>query len=122
MTSAACEAWPRRDAGRDVRLREVLQALDHAEDDREQDHRADRRQRHPAQPLQRPGAVELGRLVEVPRHVEDRREEDDHRVADAPEAEQRSSDGFDHCGRLEPERALDPELPEDRVHRARSPG
>ena len=36
----------------DVGLREVLQRLDHADHDREQDHRADRRQRHPAQPLQ----------------------------------------------------------------------
>ena len=38
--------------------------------------------------MQRAGAVERGRLVQVPRHVEDRRQEDDHRVADAPEAEQ----------------------------------
>src|SRR5256714_9438251 len=55
----------RGDVRRDVSLCEVLQPLDHAEDDREQDHGADRRERHPAQPPERPGAVELGRLVEV---------------------------------------------------------
>src|ERR671939_433819 len=68
--------------GRDVRLREVLEPVDHPEDDREQDHGADRRERHPAQPPQRPDAVELRRLVEVLRDVENRREEDDHRVPD----------------------------------------
>ena len=86
------------DRGGDVGLREVLERLDHAEHDREEDHRADRRQRHPAQPLERARAVELRRLVQVPRHVEDRGQEDDHDVADAPHREQRQ-------GRLRPLRA-----------------
>ena len=117
MTSAACEAWPDATPGGDVRLREVLQALDHAEDDGEEDDRADRRQRHPAQPLQRAGAVDLGRLVEMPRHVEHGREEDHHRVPHAPEAEG-DERRLRPLRRLEPERALDPDPAEHRVHRA----
>src|SRR5207302_8545635 len=62
-------------------------------------------------------AVELGGLVEVARNVEHRGEEDHHRVADAPEPE-----GDERRLRprrvLEPERAVYPELAEDRVHRA----
>ena len=101
------------DRGRDVRLREVLERLDHAQHDREEDHRADRRQRHPAQPLEGARAVELGGLVQVLRHVEDRRQEDDHDVADAPEREQRQR-RLRPLGRVEPERPLDAELLEDR--------
>ena len=58
-----------------------------------------RRERHPAQPLQRSGAVELRRLVQVLRHVEHRGEEDHHRVAD-PQRPSRISDGFAQCGDL----------------------
>ncbi len=106
----------RGDVRRDVRLGEVLEPLDHADDDREEDHRADRGQRHPAEPLQRPGAVELRRLVEVPRDVEDRREEDDHDVSDPPEPEQ-DERGLGPAGRVEPQRPLDPEVAERDVDR-----
>ena len=101
----------------DVRLREVLQTLDHAEDHGEEDHRADRRQRHPAQSLEPAGAVELGRLVQMRGHVEHGGEEDHHRVADAPEAEH--DERRLRPGRiLEPQRPVDAEVAEDRVHRA----
>ena len=105
------------DAARHVGLREVLQRLDHADDHGEQEHRAHRRQRDPAQPLQRAGAVELGRLVEVARNVEQRGEEDDHRVADAPEPEQHER-RLRPRRRLEPQRAGDAEPAQHRVHRA----
>src|SRR5919204_3907739 len=104
------------DVGGDVGLREVLEPLDHAEDDREQDDGADRRQRHVPKPSQRPGAVELGRLVQVLRDVENRREEDDHRVPDAPDLEERQR-RLRPAGRLEPQRPVDPEVAEDDVHR-----
>ena len=114
---AAClRRLPCRDARGDVRLREVLQALDHAEHDGEEDHGADQRERHPAEALPRPGAVELGRLVEVPRDVEHGGEEDDHRVPDPPEA-QHHERGLRPARVVEPERPLDPELAEDRVDR-----
>ena len=104
-------------ARRDIRLREVLQALDHAEDDREQDHRAHRRERHVAHALQRARAVELGGLVEVLRHVEHRSEKDDHHVPDSPEAEQ-DQRRLRPFRRVEPQRPLDPDLREQDVHRA----
>ena len=58
------------------------------------------------------------RLVEVARNVEQRGEEDDHRVADAPEPEQHER-RLRPRRRLEPQRAGDPEPAQDRVHRPR---
>ena len=100
----------------DVGLGEVLEPLDHGQHDREEDHRADGRQRHPAQALERAGAVELGRLVEVLGHVEHGGEEDDHRVADAPEREQHER-GLGPRRVVEPQRPVDAGLAEQRVDR-----
>src|SRR5439155_14522138 len=104
----------RRDVGRDVGLREVLQPGDDADHEREEGQRADRRQRHPTQALEWPSSIQLGRLVQMPRNVEDGREKDDHDVADAPEPEQ-DKGWLRPTGRLEPERAVDAEMLEQNV-------
>ena len=65
-----------------------------------------------------PRAVEIGGLVEVLRHIEDGREEDDHVVAHAPDPEQHER-RLRPARRLEPERPLDPDFLEQDVHRAR---
>ena len=39
-----------------------------------------------------------------------------------PQSASSVSDGFDQLGDVEPQRPVDPELPEDAVDRARSPG
>ena len=87
VVSPACEAWPEASRGH-VRLGEVLEALDHADDDGEQDDRTDRRHGDVPEPPQRARAVELGRLLQMLRDVEDGGEEDDQQAPDPPEAEQ----------------------------------
>jgi len=68
----------------DVALREVLEPVDDADHHGEEDDRGDHRERDVPEPLPRAGPLDIGRLVQLPRHVEQGRQEDDHRVPHAP--------------------------------------
>ena len=98
------------------RLGEVLEALDHPDEHREEDHRGDHRQGHVAERLPRPGPLQLGRLVQLPGHVQQRGQEDDHHLANAPQADQGQA-------RLGPARVHEPQRlgqvqqPQDAVDR-----
>ena len=69
-------------------LREQLEGCDRPDDQVEQDRGADHRDRHVAQLHPRPGAVDLCRLVQGPRHALERAQVDDHDVAGGPDHQQ----------------------------------
>ena len=105
--------------GRDEGLVEVLEAVDHPDHQREEDHRRDHGQGHVAEALPRVCALDRDRLVQVAGDVEQAGEVDHDGVADAPQAEHDQ-------GRLGPGRVVEPErrvdagdLREQLVHRAR---
>ena len=100
-----------------VRLVEDLQRRDGVDDGQEEQRRRDQRNGDREELTDPAGSVGLGRLVELTRHVLQRREQDHHRAGDRPQA-------HDHDGRLDPVRVGQPlragnaEQPEELVDRA----